>query len=206
MSVIIRLATTNDAAAIVDIYAPYVQGTSISFEYEVPTVEDYQKRIEHTLEFFPFYVLEEDGVPAGYAYASFFHARKAYQWLCETTIYVHQDHHHKGFASMLYDKLLQTLRAQGFCEAIAILGCPNVPSEKFHEALGFKLIGTFENAGYKLDEWHDVKWYGLELAPRQHPPRDPVPYCELNLSYRKKMEKGSIASIEAMRSAHTILA
>lgn len=177
MSVIIRLATGNDAAAIVDIYAPYVASTSVSFEYEVPTVEEYRKRIEHTLEFFPFFVLEADGAIAGYAYAGHFRGRKAYQWMCETTIYVHQDHHHKGYASMLYDKLLTALRAQGFYQAIAILGCPNVPSEKFHEALGFHLIGTFGDAGYKLGSWHDVKWYTLHLLEKQQPPRDPVPYA-----------------------------
>ena len=75
--------------------------------------------------------------------------------------------------------LLRTLRAQGFCEAIAILGCPNLPSEKLHESLGFSRIGTFAKAGYKLGQWHDVKWYGLELRPREDAPADPLPFCAL---------------------------
>ena len=68
---------------------------------------------------------------------------------------------------------------QGFCEAIAILGCPNLPSEKLHESLGFSRIGTFAKAGYKLGQWHDVKWYGLELRPREDAPADPIPFCAL---------------------------
>ena len=125
------------------------------------------------------YILEEDGVPAGYAYAHFFHPRKAYQWVCETTIYVGEGFHRKGYATRLYERLLRTLRAQGFCEAIAILGCPNLPSEKLHESLGFSRIGTFAKAGYKLGQWHDVKWYGLELRPREDAPADPIPFCAL---------------------------
>ena len=124
MSTAIRLATPEDAAAIVALYAPYVQNTSVTFEYEVPSVAEYRARIEEITRFFPFYILEEDGVPAGYAYAHFFHPRKAYQWVCETTIYVGEGFHRKGYATRLYERLLRTLRAQGFCEAIAILGCP----------------------------------------------------------------------------------
>ena len=106
------------------------------------------------MQFFPFFLLEEDGVPVGYAYAHFFHPRKAYQWVCETTIYVERNHHKKGYASMLYGKLLDALKKQGFCEAIAILGCP-------------------------LDQWHDVKWYGLELRKHEKNPAEPVPYSAI---------------------------
>ena len=175
MSTALRLATPEDAAAIVALYAPYVQNTSVTFEYEVPSVAEYRARIEEITRFFPFYILEEDGVPAGYAYAHFFHPRKAYQWVCETTIYVGEGFHRKGYATRLYERLLRTLRAQGFCEAIAILGCPNLPSEKLHESLGFSRIGTFAKAG----QWHDVKWYGLELRPREDAPADPLPFCAL---------------------------
>ena len=99
--------------------------------------------------------------------------------MCETTIYVGEGFHRKGYATRLYERLLRTLRAQGFCEAIAILGCPNLPSEKLHESLGFSRIGTFAKAGYKLGQWHDVKWYGLELRPREDAPADPIPFCAL---------------------------
>ena len=107
MAAAIRLASPEDAAAVVSIYAPYVTDTSVTFEYDVPSVEEYRRRIEEIMQFFPFFLLEEDGVPVGYAYAHFFHPRKAYQWVCETTIYVERNHHKKGYASMLYGKLLR---------------------------------------------------------------------------------------------------
>ena len=93
MSVVIRNVTLEDAAAIVEIYAPYVLHTGISFETEVPTVEEYRRRIQKTTEFFPFFVLEEDGIVVGYSYAHFFRERKAYQWQVEPSIYVRQDKH-----------------------------------------------------------------------------------------------------------------
>jgi L-amino acid N-acyltransferase YncA len=179
MPVTISQATAADAAAIVALYAPYVQKTSVTFEYDVPTVEDYRRRIEEITEFFPFFLLREDGVPAGYAYAHFFHPRKAYQWMCETSIYIGENFHRKGYASLLYEKLLDALRRQGFCQAVAILGCPNEPSERFHRAMGFELLGTFPTAGYKLGQWHDVKWYRLSLRPIPDQPRDPLPFRAL---------------------------
>ena len=179
MSVSIRLAGPDDAAAIAALYAPYVEETSVSFEYEAPSAAEYRGRIEEITRFFPFYLLEEDGVPAGYAYAHFFHERKAYQWVAETTIYVGRDFHRRGYATLLYGRLLRALRAQGFCEAVAIIACPNAPSEGLHESLGFRLIVVFPKAGYKQGQWHDVKWYGLPLNPHAERPRDPIPFSAL---------------------------
>ena len=187
MSVVLRLATTDDAAAIVEIYAPYVADSCVTFETEVPTVEEYRGRMEKIMEFFPFYVLEAEGEIVGYAYAHFFHERRAYQWLCETTIYVKQGQQRKGYAGRLYQALLAALKAQGFCDAIAVLGCPNVPSERLHEHMGFALTMTYPKAGYKLGEWHDVEYYVLKLNPRDDVPCDPVPFRQLPEKW-KKME------------------
>ena len=177
MSVVIRNATPQDAAAIVDIYAPYVLETGVTFETEVPTVENYRSRIEKTLEFYPFFVLEEDGEILAYTCAHAYHERAAYRWMCETTIYVRKDRHRSGYARMLYEKLIDALKKQGICEAVAILGCPNVPSERFHEHMGFALTATFEKMGHKLGRWYDVKFYNLILNPRAEQPAEPVPYC-----------------------------
>ncbi len=180
MSVVIRNVTLEDAAAIVEIYAPYVLHTGISFETEVPTVEEYRRRIQKTTEFFPFFVLEEDGVVVGYSYAHFFRERKAYQWQVEPSIYVRQDKHRRGYARLLYEKLIATLKQQGFCELISVIGCPNEPSEKLHQAFGFELVAVFPKAGFKTGRWYDVKYYSLQLNPREDEPRDPVPYSSLN--------------------------
>lgn len=176
MSVLIRNAMPEDAAAIVEIYAPYVLHTGISFETEVPSVDEYRRRIQKTIEFFPFFVLEEDGIVVGYSYAHFFRERKAYQWQVEPSIYVRQDKHRRGYARLLYDRLIKALTKQGFCEIISVIGCPNEPSEKLHQAFGFQLVAEFPKAGFKTGRWYDVKYYSLQLNPRAEEPTDPVAY------------------------------
>ena len=57
----IRIATPEDAARLVAIYAPYVEQTAITFEYEVPSVEEFAGRIEHILEKYPYLVAEAEG-------------------------------------------------------------------------------------------------------------------------------------------------
>lgn len=176
----LRFATAEDAQQIVDIYSPYVLTCPFTFETEVPTVEEYQDRIKEVQEFFPFFVLENDGKIVGYSCAHFYHPRKAYRWNAETTIYVIQGSHRNGYASILYNALLAALKDQGIIRAVAILGCPNEPSERFHEAFGFKKIATFDSMGYKCDAWSDVVYYMKELNPIASPPREPVSFYTLD--------------------------
>ncbi|MBQ1264467.1 MAG: GNAT family N-acetyltransferase, partial [Oscillospiraceae bacterium] len=65
----VRTARTNDAEALLAIYEHYVKNTAISFEFEVPSVDEFKKRIENTLERYPYLVAERDGKIVGYAYA-----------------------------------------------------------------------------------------------------------------------------------------
>ena len=103
----IRRATENDAEALLKIYAPYVEHTAITFEYEVPSVEEFRSRIRHTLEKYPYLVAEEDGELLGYAYVGPFHDRPAYDWAVETSIYVDERNIHKGVGGKLHDALEQ---------------------------------------------------------------------------------------------------
>lgn len=175
----LRIATPGDAQELLAIYMPYVTGSCYTFETEPPTVEQFRERMRGIQSFFPYLVLEESGELLGYAYAHFFHERRAYQWLCETTIYVREDCRRRGCASQLYGALLRILAAQGFCDAVAVLGCPNEPSERFHERMGFSLAMTYEGAGYKQGMWHDVKYYVRRLNPRKDQPCDPVPFAAI---------------------------
>ena len=90
----IRSAAAADAERLLEIYAWYVEHTAITYEYEAPSLKEFQDRIFHTLEHFPYLVLEEDGVIQGYAYAGPFHSRAAYSHCCELSIYL--DHSTKG--------------------------------------------------------------------------------------------------------------
>lgn len=180
----LRIAAPGDAPALLAIYTPYVTGSCYTFETEPPTEEEFRERMRGIQRFFPYLVLEEGGEILGYAYAHFFHERRAYQWLCETTIYVRQDCRRNGCATKLYNALLRILAAQGFCDAVAVLGCPNLPSERFHEHMGFALEMTYPQAGYKQGAWHDVKYYVKHLTARQEQPSDPVPFSSLGKQWQ----------------------
>ena len=112
-SIIIRTATAADAQALLNIYSPYVKNTAITFEYEVPSTEEFISRIEHTLQKYPYLVAEENGKLLGYAYASPFHDRPAYDWAVETSIYVDQNIKHRGIGCKLHDALENALQDMG---------------------------------------------------------------------------------------------
>ena len=189
----LRIAAPGDAPALLAIYTPYVTGSCYTFETEPPTEEEFRERMRGIQRFFPYLVLEEDGEILGYAYAHFFHERRAYQWLCETTIYVRQDCRRNGCATRLYNALLRILAAQGFCDAVAVLGCPNLPSERFHEHMGFSLAMTYPQAGYKQGAWHDVKYYVKHLTARQEQPSDPVPFSSLGKQWQDVQKQSARA-------------
>lgn len=170
----IRTARPDDAAAVQAIYAPCVRDTPISFETEVPTVDEMRRRIDATLPHFPWMVAEADGGQvAGYAYAGRYAERAAYRWATVVTVYVHADHRGRGVGRALYGRLLPELAALGYCQAYAGITQPNAPSVALHEAVGFTPVGVFHNAGYKLGRWHGVGYWQktLQAPPVPSEPR-----------------------------------
>lgn len=172
MSAKFRLANANDATQILSIYAPIVENTFISFEEIIPSVTDIESRINKTLHQYPYLVCEIDGQVAGYAYASAFRSRAAYQWVTETTIYVNSNFYRRGIATTLYTTLMNVLREQGYLNVVGVIALPNEASVNLHERLGFEKIGVFANMGYKINGWRDTGWWQLELKPM---PDNPIP-------------------------------
>ena len=144
MTIQIRLATSDDAPQIQAIYAPIVRDTFISFEKVVPTVDEIAGRITKTLQQYPYLVCDIDGQIAGYAYASSFRSREAYQWTAEVTAYIHPDFHRRGIGHGLYTSLFAILREQGYFNAVSVIALPNPASVGLHEAMGFQKIGVFK--------------------------------------------------------------
>lgn len=178
-----RLAAPGDAAAIAAIYAPYVHQTTISFEEAPPSAEEVARRIESGGPLYPWLVAEGEG-PAGprvlgYAYAGPHRARAAYRWSVEVSVYVAAPAHRQGVGRRLYRDLLGLLEAQRFRRAIAGVTQPNPPSVGFHEALGFTLVGTYHDVGYKLGAWRDVSWFERPLREVEGPPAEPRPFREV---------------------------
>lgn len=159
----IRLAKRSDAAALLAIYAPYVENTAIAFEYEVPTIEDFANRIEKTLGKHPYLVAEEDGLILGYAYASTYYARAAYDWAVELSVYVSQDARGKGVGSKLYDELEGLLDQMGYMHFLACISLPNEDSLAFHAKRGYQQVAHFPKIGYKFERWHDIVWLQKSL-------------------------------------------
>ena len=179
MSRYIRLARESDAEELLEIYRPYVETTSITFETEVPTVEEFAGRIRDTLTKFPYLVIEEDGAILGYAYAHPFHQRAAYGWTVESSVYVRQDVRHGHVGSLLYQALMERLERQGVRNVCAVVTVPNEPSMAFHARMGFTSAGILPNFGYKMGEWHGVEYLYRQLGPTGEPPKPLLPLKEL---------------------------
>ncbi|HEL1907171.1 TPA: N-acetyltransferase [Streptococcus suis] len=160
----IRSARIEDAADLVAIYAPYVEKTAITFETEVPTMEAFASRIEKTLEKFPYLVAVEEGALVGYAYASTYYARAAYDWTVELSVYIKQEARGKGIGTLLYNALENDLTACGFKNFLACIALPNAASLALHEKRGYEQVAHFKKVGYKFDSWHDIVWLQKSLV------------------------------------------
>jgi phosphinothricin acetyltransferase len=161
---IIRPITENDAGSALKIYKPYVLNTAITFEYEVPAVDEFLDRIKTNTAQYPWLVCLQHDKIMGYAYAGRHRYKTAYQWSPESTVYLAPEVHGRGIGRVLYETLFSILRLQGYFNVYAGVALPNEKSEGFHRALGFEEIGDFKKIGYKLGKWHDVKWFQLHLA------------------------------------------
>ena len=167
-SVHIRPATEADASALLAIYRPFVETTTVSFEVIAPTVDEFATRIARALAGWQWLVAERDGRCIGYAYGGLHRERTAYRWSTEVSAYVHPDYQRQGVGCMLYMQLLDDLAQRGYCNAYAGITLPNEGSVALHRSVGFEQIGVFRSVGRKFGKWHDVAWFQRFL--RDSPP------------------------------------
>ena len=160
----IRFAGLQDVPAVLEIYAQYIP-TSVTFEYVLPTREEFARRVEAIGRDWPYLVCEEGGGVLGYAYAHPVWERAAYQWNAELSIYLAPSARGRGLGKKLYALLEEIVRLQGAKALYGIVTIPNPPSEALHRACGFTLAHLFPAVGYKAGDWHDVAWFRKELAP-----------------------------------------
>ncbi len=181
-----RIANPQDAKELLDIYAYYVEHTAITFEYEVPSIKEFQQRIENTLKKYPYILVLEDNQIIGYGYAGAFYGRAAYDWSCEMTIYLDPKVQKKGIGKQLYQNLERILKEMGICNLYACIAYPQVEDEyltknsvQFHEHLGYRLVGTFQQCGYKFHRWYDMVWMEKIIGDHQTNQADIIPFKEL---------------------------
>ena len=159
----IRTASPEDAEQIRSIYDPIVRETAISFELEPPGLDETRRRIEHTMKSFPWLVWDDAGELNGYAYATRFRDRPAYDRSTEISVYVEESVRRRGVARGLIERLTDDLRRREFATAIAGITLPNPASVALFESLGFTHVGVFERVGYKFGTWHDVGFWQRHL-------------------------------------------
>lgn len=191
----IRPATPDDAEALLSIYAPYVEQTAITFEYEVPSVEEFRDRIVHTLKLYPYLVAQRETSTnsnasteiVGYAYAGPLHARAAYAWSVETSIYVKKSEKKSGIGKALYSALEKVLAAQNITNVNACIASPETDDEylnhnsiQFHQHLGYSMIGEFHKCAYKFGRWYNMVWMEKMIGEHQDRMDMPIWFPELS--------------------------
>lgn len=167
----IRFVREEDCRALLDIYAQYID-TAITFEYELPSEEEFARRIRTISLEYPYLVCESEGKIVGYAYAHRQMERAAYQWNAELSVYISRDYVSGGIGTALYQELLRLLEKQGIRNVYSLITAPNEKSERLHESMGFRLIGVMTKTGYKNGKWWDVSWYEKQLAPYEDEPEE----------------------------------
>jgi len=184
----IRMATEADAEEILKIYSPYVTDTAISFEYDIPSVVEFTRRIKDILQMYPYIVALEEKRIAGYAYASAFKERAAYNWAVETTVYLKQDCRGKGLGKKLYLTLEDILKRQNIINLNACIAYTSVEdvhldnsSMAFHEHLGYSKVAHFTKCGYKFGTWYDMIWMEKMLGEHPDSPDPVIPITEIEV-------------------------
>lgn len=184
--VMIRMAAEADAEEILSIYAPYVTGMAISFEVEVPTADEFAGRIGETLKKYPYIVALEEDRLVGYAYASAFKARAAYDWAVETSVYVKQGLKGKGVGKALYLALEELLRRQNILNLNACIAYSPVEDARldhtsilFHQHMGYSKVAHFTKCGYKLGAWYDMIWMEKLIGEHVDSPEPFIPITQI---------------------------
>ncbi len=175
----IQPASLADAEEMLAIYSPYVRDTTVSSEYEPPTLEVFQERMRTYTARLPWLICRVDGQAAGYGYAAPHRTRAGYQWSVETSIYVAPAFHRCGIAAALYRVLFSLLVRQGYYNIFVGITSPNERSIKFHTAMGFVISGAYQNSMYKFGQWRDVLWMAKSLRPHETAPVPTVPFSEI---------------------------
>ena len=175
----IRIATVADVPEILAIYAPYVENTTITFEYDVPCRREFMQRFLDITRQFPWLVWEENGEILGYAYASRPFLRAAYSWIAEPSVYLKPEAKGRGIGRKLYTALEEILKIQGYQVLYALITQENAASVAFHEKLGYSMLSLFPQCGFKQGRWLGVYWLEKRLTPVEIPNSFPIPFSSL---------------------------
>ena len=165
MTLMIRNTTIDDLAAITAIYADHVKHGLASFEYDPPSEAEMIRRFQAlTKGGHPYLIAEKDRIIIGYAYASAFHTRKAYERTVENSVYLDPKAQGQGIGTQLLERLILECRRREYRQMIAVITKLDPAwSVRLHEKAGFEYVGTLREVGFKKDQWLDVVYMQLSL-------------------------------------------
>jgi len=186
----LRLACEADAESILALYAPYIKNTAVTFECEVPSLDEFRDRIKLISYDYPYVVCESDGKIIGYAYAHRQKERAAYQWNAELSVYVDPAGWGCGTGKILYGALIEILKLQKVRNVYGVVTFPNKNSEKLHEHFGFKMMGIYCKTGYKCGRWHDVACFEKNIALDYLEPQPFIPISKIDADSVRKILAG----------------
>lgn len=181
----LRIATEDDVLQILRIYAPYVENTTITFEYDVPSLPEFMQRFQAVTAQYPWLVWEEAGEILGYAYASAPYARAAYAWCAEPSVYLHPQAKRKGIGRRLYAGLEALLKLQGYQILYTLITSENSDSLEFHRKMGYITRVDFPDCGFKFGRWLGVTWMEKRLTSVIIPSGNPLPWSVLRQDIQK---------------------
>ncbi len=166
----IREATIDDAARLVEIYSYYVLNTAVSFEYEVPSVEEFTERMKNVMKKYPYLVAVKDDYVVGYVYAGIYSPRDAYSWTVANSIYVDKDYRRQGIGALMYAELEKRLKDLGIVNMLAGSAFGEAEDEylshdsyEFHTHMGYEKVAQLKGVGKKFDRWYDLLWMQKKL-------------------------------------------
>ena len=169
----IRIAEERDIPEILSIYAPYILNTTCTFEYDIPSEDEFLDRFRSITSRFPWIVWEEDGRILGYAYGSAPFERAAYRWSCESSVYLRPEARGRGIGRALYTALEKILTFQGFLRNYAIITSENLDSLAFHKALGYRTAAELPGCAYKFGRKLGIVWMEKDLNLSENPTNFP---------------------------------
>ena len=175
----IRLAKEQDAAALLEIYKQYID-TTVTFEYELPSKDEFQRRIREYSKDYPYFICTENGRCVGYVYAHRAQERAAFQWNAELSIYLDKNYQAKGVGKVLYEMMFEILAKQGVKTLYGLVTTPNPKSVKLHEKTGFQLAGTYHNTGFKANKWCDLLLYEKQIGEYNGKPTPLTPFYKID--------------------------
>ena len=181
----LRIATEDDVFQILGIYAPYVENTTITFEYDVPSLEEFMHRFQTVTARFPWLVWEEEGQILGYAYAAPPYTRDAYAWCAEPSVYLRPEARGQGIGKKLYRALDAILAIQGYQVLYALVTSENRASLSFHEKMGYQTRAVFPECAYKFGRCLGVTWMEKRLSPVIIPRGKPLSWKALGQDIQK---------------------